>query len=109
MAVRPHPFLRRDNLDLHLTLPITLDEAYNGASIELPTFDGPVVLKIPPGSQNHAKLRLRGKGITRKDLRGDMIVELDVRMPDKPDPELAAALRKARDDYGQPVRQELTL
>jgi DnaJ-class molecular chaperone len=108
-TVRAHPFLRRDNLDLHLTLPVTLDEAYNGASIEVPTFDGPVVLKIPPGSQNHAKLRLRGKGIERKDLRGDMIVELDVRMPDKPDPELAAALRKARDDYNQPVRQELTL
>ena len=108
-TVRAHAFLRRDNLDLHLTLPITLDEAYNGASIEVPTFDGPVVLKIPPGSQNHAKLRLRGKGIARKDLRGDMLVELDVRMPDKTDPELAAALRKARDDYDQPVRQELTL
>ncbi len=108
-AVRPHPFLRRDNLDLLLTLPVALDEAYNGASIDVPTFDGPVVLKIPPGSQNHAKLRLRGKGISRRDTRGDLIVELDVRMPDKVSPELAEALRKARDDYSKPVREELTL
>jgi curved DNA-binding protein len=67
------------------------------------------VLKIPPGSQNHAKLRLRGKGISRKNVRGDMIVELEVRMPDKADPELAAALRKAAAHYTQPVREELTL
>jgi DnaJ-class molecular chaperone len=43
-AVRPHPLLRREDLDLYLTLPVTLDEAYNGASVEVPTFDGPVML-----------------------------------------------------------------
>ena len=77
--VRPHPLLRRDGLDLYLTLPVTLDEAYNGASVDVPTFDGTVVLKVPPRSQNRAQLRLRGKGIERKDARGDLFVELDVR------------------------------
>jgi len=108
-VLRPHPFLRRDGLDLYLTLPVTLDEAYNGASVDVPTFDGTLALKIPPRSQQHAKLRLRGKGVTRKDERGDLIVELDVRIPDRADDALAAALRAAAADYSRPVREGLAL
>lgn len=107
--VRPHPVLRRDGLDLYLKLPVTLDEAYNGGSVDVPTFEGTVVLKIPPRSQNHARLRLRGKGIERKSTRGDFFVELDVRMPDRADEALADALRTARDAYSRPVREGLTL
>ncbi len=107
--VRPHPFVRREGLDLYLTLPVTANEAYNGASIDVPTFEGPVVLKIPPRTQQHAKLRLRGKGVARKDERGDMFVELDVRMPDRADPALADALRAADQLYTKPVREGLAL
>jgi curved DNA-binding protein len=108
-VVLPHPHLRREGLDLYLTLPVTLDEAYNGGSVDVPTFDGPVVLKVPPRSQNGAKLRLRGKGIKRKDTRGDMMVELAVRLPDKPDEALAAAARASAEAYSTPVRKELVL
>jgi curved DNA-binding protein len=108
-VVEPHPFVRREGLDLYMTLPVTLDEAYNGASVDVPTFEGPVVVKIPPRSQNHAKLRVKGKGIPRKDTRGNLIVELDVRMPDKADTALADSLRAARSAYSAPVRQELKL
>ena len=101
--------MRREGLDLYLTLPVDLEEAYNGASVEVPTFDGPVVLKIPPRSQNHAKLRLRGKGVKRKETRGDLLVELDVRMPDQPDETLAAALREIKRAYSTPVRKDLEL
>ncbi|HEX4420895.1 MAG TPA: DnaJ C-terminal domain-containing protein [Kofleriaceae bacterium] len=107
--VRPHPVLRREANDLYLTLPVTLDEAYNGASVDVPTFDGTVVLKIPPRSQNHARLRLRGKGIARKSTRGDLFVELDVRMPDQPDDDLAAALKASTAAYAKPVRDDLIL
>ena len=107
--VRPHPMLRRDGLDLYLTLPVTLDEAYNGASVDVPTFEGTVVLKIPPRSQNHARLRLRGKGIERKATRGDLFVELDVRLPDRKDEALAAALKASTGAYSTPVREGLTL
>lgn len=107
--VRPHPVMRRDGLDLSLTLPVTLDEAYSGASVDVPTFDGPVVLKIPPRSQQHAKLRMRGKGVPRKDQRGDLIVELDVRIPDRADEALAAGLKQSADLYSKPVREGLAL
>ena len=109
-VVKPHPRLRRDGLDLYLALPITIDEAYNGAeSAEVPTFQGPVVLKVPPRSQTGAKLRLRGKGVQRKDTRGDFYVELDVRMPDRADDALAAALKDSAGAYTTPVRSDLVL
>lgn len=108
-VVTEHPFVHREGLDLHLALPVTLDEAYNGASVEVPTFDGPVVVKIPPRSQNGTKLRVKGKGIPRKETRGNLIVELAVRMPDQADEALAEALRKAQTAYREPVRKELKL
>jgi DnaJ-class molecular chaperone len=109
IEVKAHPRLRREGLDLHMDLPVTLDEAYNGASIEVPTFEGALLLKVPPRSQNSAKLRLRGKGIGRKDSRGDLIIVLDVRVPDKQDDALAAALRASANAYSNPVREELKL
>ncbi len=108
-VVAPHPHLRRDGLDLYLKLPVTLAEAYVGGSIDVPTFEGTVALKLPPRSQNSAKLRLRGKGVPRGDKRGDMIVELDVRLPDQADEALAAALQAAAGAYSNPVRSEVTL
>lgn len=107
--VRPHPLVRREGLDLHLTLPITLNEAYNGASVDVPTFAGSVLLKIPPRSKQHAALRLRGKGVERKDQRGDLLVEVDVRMPDLADEALAEALRGSDKLYTTPVREGLAL
>lgn len=109
IVVRPHPRLRREGLDLYLTLPVDLNEAYNGASVELATFDGPVILRVPPRSQAGTKLRLRGKGVRRKEVRGDLFVELDVRMPDRVDDALAAALRASTSAYSHPIREELTL
>jgi DnaJ-class molecular chaperone len=108
-AVAPHPRVHREGLDLHLTLPVDLDEAYNGGTIEVPTFDGPVMLKVPPRSQTGARLRLRGKGVPRKDTRGDLIVELEVRMPDGVDEALAQAIRDAKAAYSAPVRQGIAL
>ena len=109
VEVRPHPLLRRDGLHLYLPLPVTLDEAYNGATIDVPTFEGPISLKIPPRSQNRAKLRVKGRGVPRKGERGDLYVELDIRMPDQSDDALAEALRTTKTAYSAPVREELKL
>lgn len=107
--VRPHPHFRRDDLDLYLGLPVTLDEAYSGATVEVPTPDGPVQLKIPPRSQPGSKLRLKGKGVARGGKRGDLFVELDPRLPDESDEALAEALRAARPLYKRPVREGIRL
>jgi len=107
--VMPHPLLRREGLDLYMTVPVTLDEAYNGASIDIPTLDGPVRVKVPARSQGGSKLRLRGKGVKRKTETGDMVIVLDLRMPDKPDEALGEALRASASSYSTPVRKELML
>ena len=113
VEVQPHPRLRREGLDLYLALPVTLDEAYNGATVDVPTFEGSIALKIPPRSQNRAKLRVKGRGVPKKTAgqttRGDLYVELDVRMPDQPDDALAAALRASTAAYTRPVREDVKL
>jgi DnaJ-class molecular chaperone len=107
--VQPHPHFRREGLDLFLTLPVTVAEAYSGASVSIPTLDGTVQLKIPPRSQTGSKLRLRGKGVARKDERGDLMVELSVRLPDQADEAFATAAAAASALYSEPVREEIRL
>ena len=66
-------------------------------------------LKIPPRSQTGSKLRLRGKGVARKDERGDLMVELSVRLPDQADEAFATAAAAASALYSEPVREEIRL
>lgn len=80
--VRPHPFFRRDGLDLVVTLPINLAQATLGSKVRVRTLGGePAVLKIPPGTQTGTKFRLRGRGITRAERTGDQLVEVTVTVP----------------------------
>ena len=88
IKVEPHAFFTRQGDDIHLELPVSLPEAVLGASITVPTLDGKVTLKVPAGSNTGTVLRLRGKGVPRRDgTRGDQYVKLKVVLPDKPDAE----------------------
>ena len=107
--VRPHPHFQRDGLDLTLQLPVTLDEAYCGARIDVPTPDGPVQMKVPPRSQPGTRLRLRGKGVERGKARGDLYVVLAVRLTEERDENLERALRDAAALYRRPVREGIEL
>jgi molecular chaperone DnaJ len=107
--IRPHPWLRRDGLDLYLKLPVSLEEAYNGAQIEVPTVGGSVKLRVPPGTQPGTRLRLRGKGIRRAAEHGDLYVEVEVRLPPGHDPKLADAVRNTGSDYARSMRQQVRL
>lgn len=80
--VTPHPYFRREGDDVHLDLPITIAEAYHGAKVRVPTFEGAVTLKVPPGSQSGQSVRLRGKGVARKGHPvGDLYVRFMVQIP----------------------------
>jgi molecular chaperone DnaJ len=107
--VEPHPHFTRDGLDLTLKLPITFNEAYNGASISVPTPSGAVQMKVPARSQTGARLRLRGKGVTRGSNVGDLYVELSVRAPDQENEALANALRESDSLYSHALREEIRL
>lgn len=83
VSVKHHPFLTRDGLNLILPVPVTLEEAYTGATITIPTFEGSVKLTIPPGTQPGSKLRLKSKGIKKGNNKGDLLVEIKVKLPPK--------------------------
>jgi curved DNA-binding protein len=102
LRVRPHAFFRREGSDLSLDLPVTVPELVLGASIEVPTPDGPVTMKVPPRSQNGRKLRLRGKGAPRLGAseRGDLYVTLVAELPEGQDPKLEALAKELEPLYG---------
>jgi DnaJ-class molecular chaperone len=108
LRVRPHPFFKREGADLSLELPVTLPELIRGASVEVPTPDGPVTMTIPPRSQNGQRLRLRGKGATRAGGgRGDLFVRLAARLPEGDGEKLESVARELEPLYGANVRDEL--
>jgi curved DNA-binding protein len=91
--VKPHPFFKREGDDLHLELPITLHEAYEGAKVRVPTPDGEVTLKVPPRTQSGQLSRLRGKGVTKKGRPpGDLYVKFLVKIPTSDAPEVQQAM-----------------
>jgi DnaJ-class molecular chaperone len=105
IEIEPHPFFTREGDDVRLELPVTLDEAVNGAKVRVPTVDGPVMLTIAPGSGSGKILRLKGKGFSRKGGgRGDQLVALEIQLPDDLG-ELKRRLEGWRDP--SPVRNRL--
>ena len=108
--VAPHPIFRRVGDDIELDLPVKISEAMFGAEIEIPTIDGPVKLKVPPRSQTLSRLRLRGKGVRRKNARpGDLYARIVVRVPDASRDPAAAGKAGATLDalYPDDMRAEL--
>jgi DnaJ-class molecular chaperone len=89
IEVQPHRYFTRRGDDVYLDLPISLAEAVLGARIAVPTPDGPVTMTVPRGANTGTALRLKGKGVPRRDgSRGDEYVTLKVMLPEPPDPEL---------------------
>ena len=81
--VRQHPYFRRDGADIYLDLPVSVLEAAAGATVSVPTLDGPAELKIPPGASGGTRLRMRGKGLAhpKTATRGDQYVVLKIVLP----------------------------
>jgi DnaJ-class molecular chaperone len=89
IEVRPHRIFTRKDDDIHVELPISLQEAVLGAKVEVPTPTGAVTMTVPKWANTGTVLRLKGKGAPRSDgSHGDEYVTLKIVLPDKPDPEL---------------------
>jgi curved DNA-binding protein len=83
VRTRPHPFLERNGDDLKTTVAVPLTTAVLGGEASVPSLDGPVGIKIPPGSRPARVFRLRGHGLPRlgEGGRGDLMAELAVDLP----------------------------
>jgi len=97
--VRPHALFGRSSDNLTITVPVTFPEAALGSEIKVPTLDGsPVTLKLPAGTTNGRVLRVRGKGVTRRDgSKGDQLVTIEVAVPHKVSGKAKEALEAYRE------------
>jgi DnaJ-class molecular chaperone len=95
IEVRPHKLFTRKDDDIHLELPISLTEAVLGGKLDVPTPSGPVRMTVPKGANSGTVLRLKGKGVQRKEgSPGDEYVTLKVVLPQSSDPELEEFARR---------------
>src|SRR5947209_1615517 len=97
--VTAHPVFGRKGENVTLTVPVTFPEAALGADISVPTPDGAAVtLRVPPGTSNGRTFRVKGKGMRRTDgSMGDLLVKVEVAVPQKLDSAAREALEAFRD------------
>ncbi|SDY22290.1 molecular chaperone DnaJ [Micromonospora pattaloongensis] len=95
VRVREDDLFGRSGDDLTLTVPITFPEAVFGTDLRVPTMDGAVTLRVPPGTPSGRTLRARGKGVVRRNGQaGDLLVTVEVSVPKDLSDEARAALEK---------------
>jgi DnaJ-class molecular chaperone len=107
--VTPHKVFRAEGDDVHLEVPITLEEAVLGARIRVPTVNGSVEVTIPSGANSGAQLRLRGKGLRRpgSTVTGDQVIRLVIKLPQTVDSSLKAFVRERQGHTDFDPRQNL--
>jgi molecular chaperone DnaJ len=82
LHVKSHPIFSRKGENIMMVLPVTFTEATLGADIMVPTFtDEEVVLRLPPGTPNGRVLRIKGRGIQKGNVTGDLLVTVEIQVP----------------------------
>ena len=105
VSVADHPDFERNGDDLHASVAISFPQAVFGDTIPVETFDGPVELDVPAGTQSGEQFRLRGKGMPRLQRRGggDLFVRVQVVTPESLDAEQREALERFAEAGGEDV------
>ena len=94
VRVRPDAVFTRTGDDLEVTVPVSFAELALGDTVSVPTLDAPVRVKIPAGTPNGRTLRVRGRGVPKRDGKaGDLLVTVNVTVPKNLDAVSATALR----------------
>jgi molecular chaperone DnaJ len=108
LHVKPHPIFSRKGENLTITLPVTFAEAALGADIKVPTMAGDdVTVRIAPGTPNGRTLRVKGRGIVKGSTTGDLLVTVEVQVPQRVDGKALEALKKfAEETAAEHVRAE---
>ncbi|MEI7560903.1 MAG: DnaJ C-terminal domain-containing protein [Actinomycetes bacterium] len=99
--VTPHPIFSRKDENIHLTLPVTFAEAALGADIKVPTLDGDeVTVRIAPGTPTGRTLRVKGRGVKKGSQAGDLMITIDVRVPQR----VEGVAKKAIEDFADATK-----
>ncbi|MEM7434619.1 MAG: molecular chaperone DnaJ [Myxococcota bacterium] len=101
ITVKGHALFEREGADILVSVPISFPQAVLGASIDVPTLDGKVIMKVPPGTQSGKVFRLRGKGIPVYGGygKGDELVTVVVEVPR----EISRRQRKLISELGEEI------
>jgi DnaJ-class molecular chaperone len=108
VKVSPHPHFRRQGEHLYVPVPVMLQEAVQGAKIEVPSPKGMVSVTVPPGSTSGTKLRLKGCGIQKPSGATDLFVELVVALPKSWSEHDRKLIEQLDTPYPEPPRKRLT-
>lgn len=92
--VSGHELFGRHGDNLTLTVPVTFPELALGTTLTVPTMAGSVRLRVPAGTASGRKFRVKGEGVRKKDLTGDLIVTVEVAVPQRLSAEAATALEQ---------------
>jgi molecular chaperone DnaJ len=107
--VLPHPVFGRRGRDLTLTVPVTFAEAALGAEIKVPTLDGEVTIRVPPGTPSGKTLRVRGRGVRdTSGQEGDLLVTIEVQVPEELTSEQRAAVESLASAFPGNPRSSVT-
>ncbi len=109
--INPHPLLKREGDNLLMEVPVTVREAMAGGEITIPTIDGQLKLKVPPGSQSGQTLRLKGKGAVNVKTQkpGDLLVKLSVKVPKTDKKEILDTVKQMDGLYEPDVRSGIRI
>lgn len=108
IALKPHPFFKRDGANLFCRVPVPMTTAALGGSVDVPTIEGTrTKIKIPAGTQTGQQLRIKGKGmgVMRSDARGDMYIEMFVETPVNLDKKQAEIMKQLDDSLEKAGRK----
>ena len=103
VSVIPHPVFTRKGENIHVTVPVTFSEAALGADIPVPTIEGDEVkVRIAPGTPNGKTFRVKGRGIKKGVNAGDLMVSIEVQVPQRVD----GNAKKALEDFAAATKSE---
>ena len=95
LHVKPHALFSRKGENIAITVPVSFTEAALGADIKVPTLDGEeVTVRLAPGTPNGRTLRVKGRGIKKGSVTGDLLATIEVQVPQKIEGEASEALKK---------------
>jgi molecular chaperone DnaJ len=107
VRVAEHAIFGRRGDNLTVELPISFPEAALGANVQVPTMNGSVTLKVPAGTPNGKTFRVRGKGAPTKGGQGDLLVTVNVDVPDKLSRDEKHLLKQLQDAQKESPRKKL--
>lgn len=109
--IAPHNFFTRKGDDLYCEVPVTIKEAFYGAKIDIPTFSGKIMVKVPPKTQGGKTLRLKGKGIPklRSSEFGDLYAKIKLILPEKLNSEQKRHFEEFARSYDENPRENIII